>query len=127
MNELKIHDIKALSTIPDISFYIFLLIIVLAISVLGLLIYLLFKYFKSRSNEKKIIFKQLQNMPLNNAKQDAYIITKKGRKLISNDREEKLFEELIEELNQYKYKKNVQSMHKHTQEKFRRFMDALDV
>lgn len=127
MNELKIHDIKALSTIPDISFYIFVLIILVSICIISALLYLLFKYFKSKNNDKKTLYKELNNMILKNAKLDAYVITKKGRELINNDREQKLYEELIEELNQYKYKKDVQSMNKQSQEKFRRFMDAIDV
>jgi len=127
MNELKINGIKSLESIPDISFYLFLLIILVTLTIFTLIVYLLYKYFKNRNNPRKDYYKILKNIDFDNTKDSAYKITKYTRKLASNDREIKLSKELISELEEYKYKKDVKKFDNNIIQKFELFMDSVDV
>lgn len=127
MNELKINDIKTLETIPDISLYIFILLIVLALITIAIGVFLLIKFLKNKKDDKHIYYEKLRNIDFSNSKDCAYKITKYGRLLISNDREIKLYEELINDLEKYKYKKNVKEIDSNTKRRFDTFMDSLDV
>lgn len=55
------------------------------------------------------------------------MITKYSRLLARNDREIKISHELIEDLQKYKYKKEVEPISDDIKIKFDRFMDMLDV
>lgn len=128
MNELKIHDIKNLVEIPDISFYIFLTLCILAGLIILALLFFIYKFFKNRkNNRRKEYFRILKGLDFTNSKHTAYTITKYSRLLVSNEREEKLCLELIEELEQYKYKKDVNNLSVEAKSMFERFMDSLDV
>lgn len=128
MNELKIHDIKNLVEIPDISFYIFLTLCILAGLIILALLFFIYKFFKNRkNNRRKEYFRILKDLDFTNSKHTAYTITKYSRLLVSNEREEKLCLELIEELEQYKYKKDVNNLSVEAKSMFERFMDSLDV
>ncbi|RXJ86026.1 hypothetical protein [Arcobacter sp. CECT 8985] len=128
MNNLKINDIKQLVTIPDYSFYIYILLIILAALVLLLVIYFIIKSFLNRKkSDEKIAFEKLQNLCLKNSKEDAYNITKYGKIVAKDKRSKKLYEELKEELEKYKYKKEVYEFDQSTINQFHRFMDAIDV
>lgn len=127
MNELKINGLKTLETIPDISFYIFLLLIVVGLTIITLIIYLLYKFFKNKNNPRKDYYEILKNLDLNDTKNAAYKITTYTRKLALSDREIKLADELISELEEYKYKKDVGNFDKSIIRKFEFFMDNIDV
>ena len=127
MNELKINGLKSLETIPDISFYIFLLLILISLIVFSTIIYLLYKFFKNRNNPRKEYYEKLKNLDLTNTKNAAYEITKYARKLARNDREKKLLEELICDLEEYKYKKDVKKFENNIKQKYEVFMENIDV
>ncbi len=128
MNEIKIYDIKELSFITDFSFYIYILLWVLGLLVFFILIFLLFKkFFNREKNQRKIYYKILKEINLEDTKNSAYIITKYVRLLVSNDREKRLSKELIEALEPYKYKKSVEPFNKNIKITFERFMDSVDV
>ena len=127
MNELKINGIKDLENIPDISFYLFLLLIGISLVLIFSFVYLLYKYFKSRNNPRKVYYKTLQNLDLNNTKNAAYEITKYAKKLARSDREIKLADELISELEAYKYKKSVEKFDNNIYQKYELFMENIDV
>ncbi len=128
MNEIKIHDIKGLVDIPDISIYIYMILWIVACAVIFIMIFLLYKFFKNRGkNKRKEYYKILKDLDLNKAKESAYTITKYGRLLAHTQREEKLINELIEELEKYKYKKKVKSLDDDIKIAFGRFMDSVDV
>ncbi len=128
MNNLEIHDIKGLTQIPDISFYIFLGLCALGITLLLILIFLLYKYFNNRKkNKRKEYYKILKELDLSNSKQAAYTISKYARLLVSSDRERKICAELIEELEAFKYKKDVEEINDEVKIIFGRFMDIIDV
>jgi hypothetical protein len=73
------------------------------------------------------IEKILENIDFSNPKQSAYDITKYSRLLARNEREIRLCNDLIEDLEQYKYKKEVKDIDKSIQAKFSNFLDVIDV
>lgn len=128
MNEIKIHDIKPLAQINDFSLYIYMLLWILGILLLFIIVFLIYKFFKNRSNNKrKAYYKILENLDLNDSKISAYTITKYARLLVRNEREVKLYEELNEELEAFKYKKEVGPLSDNVKIHFGRFMDTIDV
>lgn len=128
MNEIKIHDIKELVEIPDISLYIYILLWALAVAIIFVFIFLIYRFFHNKyKNERKKYYKILEELDLQNSKQSAYTISKYIRLLASNEREKRLANELIEELEIYKYKKEVESFDDKVKIIFARFMDSVDV
>lgn len=124
----KLNDIKELEKIPDNSIFIFSFLIFLAILILTTLIFFLIKFFKDRKKSpRKIYFEILKNIDFSDSKKSAYVITKYSRLITTNEREKKLANELIEELEKYKYKKNVEKIDETIKAKFLVFMDSLDV
>ena len=131
MNEdilAKLHDIKELEQIPDNSIFIFYFLIFIAIILIVIFIFFIIKLFKNRKkSDRKKYYEILQNIDFENSKESAYIITKYSRILAINEREKRLSEELIEELEKYKYKKNVKQIDEAIKAKFSTFMDSIDV
>lgn len=128
MNEIKIHDIKGLVEIPDITIYIYMALWILGIAFIFLIILSIFKHFYNKKrNERKKYYKILKDLDLSNTKYSAYTISKYARLLTTNPREEKLCEELIEILENYKYKKEVEPLNDEVKIVLGRFMDNIDV
>ncbi len=128
MNEIEIHDIKQLVDIPDFSLYIYLTLWILGVILFCIIVFLLFKYFKYRKKDKrKHYYKILKKLDLNDSKNSAYIITKYARLLAISQRDKKLSSELIEELESFKYKKEVEPLSDEVKILFGRFMDNVDV
>jgi flagellar biogenesis protein FliO len=131
MNEdilAKLHDIKELEKIPDNSVFIFSFLIFLALILIITIIFFIVKFFKNRKkSDRKKYYEILQNINFGNSKESAYVITKYTRLLARNEREKKLSEEIIEELEKFKYKKNVKQIDDTIKAKFSTFMDSVDV
>ncbi len=124
----KLHDIKPLVQIPDNSFFVYLALVVTTILFIVIVVFLLIKLYKNRKkSDRKKYFEILENIDFTNSKQSAYDITKYSRLLARSDREIRLCEELIEELDKYKYKKQVEEIDKKIKAKFSNFMDVIDV
>lgn len=69
MNDLKLHDIKALESIPDISFYIFILLIALGVAFVCIILFFIYRFFKNRKpNKRKEYFHILKTLDFNNSK-----------------------------------------------------------
>ena len=127
-NELKLHDIKDLAVIPDNSIFIFSALVFLALIIAFLLIIFIIKLIKNRKKDlRKEYYEILENLDYKDSKQTAYTITKYLRLLARNEREKKIANELIEELEEYKYKKDVSSIKEQTKAKLSTFMDVIDV
>jgi len=128
MNEIKIHDIKNLVEIPDISLYLYMLLWILGIAFIFILIFMIYKFFQNKyNNDRKKYYKVLEELDLEDSKQSAYTISKYVRLLAKSEREKRLANELIEELEKYKYKKEVKSLEDDVKIIFARFMDSVDV
>lgn len=131
MNEnisLKLHDIKDIVEIPDTSIFIFSLICFISLLLLLGIILLIIKFIKSKKvNERKVHFDTLKQIDFSNSKETAYIITKSIRFLAQNEREKNLGFEIIDELEDYKYKKDVKDIDNSLKIKLDRFLDVVDV
>ena len=126
--ELKIHDIKDIVEIPDYSIFLFSFLIFLILVFLLVVIIYTIKYFKNKkTNMRKEYFNSLKNIKFDNPKQDAYQATKYLRLLALQDREKNLSNELIDELEKYKYKKDVKEIDSSIKIKLSTFMDIVDV
>ena len=124
----KLHDIKELEKIPDYSIFIFSILVFIGIILVLTTIFLFIKYLKNKKiSDRKTYYNILKNIDFSDSKKTAYTITKYSRLLVSNDREKKLANELIESLEFFKYKKNVKNIDKMSKAKFLTFMEILDV
>jgi hypothetical protein len=128
-NQLQINDIKTIVEIPDYSIYIYYGLIILAISLLIATLYFIYNYFKSKKNSlEKKYFTILKNIDLNNQKNSAYTISKYGRLLVKEERQQRLFEELHHSLEEFKYKKNIDKEIPNTIKlQYETFLESLDV
>ena len=132
MNEnssLKLHDIKDIVEIPDNSIFIFIALVILVLTLLILLTVFLIRFIKNKKpNARKEYFKILDELTFENSKKDDYTITKYVRLLATTSREKKLANELIEDLEKYKYKKEVsEEINTNIKAKLSTFLDVIDV
>ncbi len=128
MNELKIHDIKDIVEVPDISIYLFYGLIVFGAILVVIFIYFVYRYFKNKKpNIRKEYLAILNDIDLNDTKNSAYIITKYGILIANSVREKELIGQLVEELESYKYKKDINQFDEKTKQSFKNFMECLDV
>ena len=74
---------------------------------------------------KKIYIQELKNIDITKSKNAAYSITKYAQLLTKNENQTIIFDELIIELNQYKYKKESIKFSDKTIELFKKFKDSL--
>ncbi len=126
MNKLNIHDIKPLVIVDDYSLYLFILMIVLSIVTVCILFYILYKYLKKRKAEnKKHIIKNLKDLNLTNSKEASYLITHYIRQLNLNELQKSNAIELFEQLEKYKYKKNVENLSAEDKKMFNLFLRSL--
>ena len=126
---IKIHDIKPLVEIPDNSIYLYYGLILFAILIAIGVIYLIYIFFKyKKESEQKEYFIKLKNIDFDNQKESAYTISKYGNLLIKDDRETRLFEELNNSLEEFKYKKEIsQTISNDIKVKYDIFMETLNV
>ncbi len=129
MNEtLKIHDIKGIVEIPDNSFVFFIILCFLMFSILITLIFLLIKFFKNKKKSKrKIYYEKLENLDFSDSKKASYEATKYLRLLAQTQREKNFISDLIESLDEYKYKKESKKFDENLKAKIDTFMDMCDV
>lgn len=126
MNE--INDIKDLVEIPDFSIFIFIFLCILAVLIFSSLVFLIYKKIKNKKvNHRKKYYEILKEIDLSNAKEASYKISKYLRLLEQSEREKNLIADLILELEEYKYKKEVKAINKEIVVKFEIIMDTLDV
>ncbi len=107
MDSLKnLKDIRGLEKIPDLSYYIFLALVVLGILLfISLVIYMYGVIKKRKKTKRKLYIQKLKGVSLKDSKKAAYEITKYARKLADTKESRAIFERLEEDLVKYKYKK----------------------
>ncbi|MCD4756639.1 MAG: hypothetical protein K8R39_00020 [Arcobacteraceae bacterium] len=128
-NQLQINDIKTIVEIPDYSIYFYYGLIILAFSLFLASLYFVYNYFKSKKHslEKEYLF-ILKNIDLSNQKNSAYTISKYGRLLVKDERQKRLFEELHNSLEEFKYKKTIDKKIPNTIKlQYETFLESLDV
>ncbi len=129
VDKLQIKDIKPPVDIPDISYYLWWGLVILAgILVLGVIVWIVFYILKSRSKvpKEKIWLQQLHNIDWSDPKKSAYLATKYGRLLAQDDRRKELFNQLLPLLEQYKYKKSVSQVDSETKKRFELYRQVCD-
>lgn len=108
--DIPLHDIKPIVEIDEYSFYYFLGATLLALILVLGVAYFVYIWFKKRNkfNVRKEHFKLLGSLDLSDAKRSAYTVTLYGL-TFKNDspRHQEMYENLINRLEKYKYKKNV--------------------
>jgi hypothetical protein len=108
LQELKgLRDIKDIVQVPDISFYIFLALVIVGIVILLSIIIYIVNILKNRQKSKrKFYILKLKNIDFKDSKKAAYEITKYARKIANNKESRNILEQLLKELDKYKYIKN---------------------
>lgn len=126
MNELKIHDIKPLVEVPDYSLYIFIFILLAIALLLVFSLYLLYKKFKNeKKKQQKNFIQKIKNIDLSESKPAAYEITHYIDLISKNEQQTTLANALKNELDQYKYKKEVEAFNQSTLSLYKKFTDVL--
>ena len=126
MNRLKINDIKPLVEVSDYSFYFFITLIICFIILLTYILYFIYKKIKNKKIDySKIYIKKLQKIDVSKSKNAAYSITKYCNAITKNEEQTLLANALIENLTQYKYKKNIPPFNKTTINLYQQLMEKL--
>lgn len=129
-NEIQIHDIKPLLEIHEYSLYYFIAILVVATLLLSGALYLLYKWYrnKNRYNIRAEHYKLLNNVEYSNPKKAAYEITLYGATFKDDsERHQKAYENMLERLEKYKYKKEVDFFDDDTYHFIELFQGLIDV
>ena len=124
---MQLRDIKPLVEIPDYSFYLYIVFIVIATTLAATVVYWLIKFMsKRRVNKKEEIKKRLQTLDLNDSKRVAYEITRYGRYLVHDESRARLYEDLVRKLTKYKYKKETPPLSSELKKEIRLFLRLND-
>ena len=124
----QLKDIKPLLEIPDNSYYIYwggiIFVVILA---LGIVFFVAKKFWDNRKeNLAKGYLIKLKEIEWKDTKKSAYEATYYARLLATDERREKLFEQLEPLLEQYKYKKEVENIDANTRKHFNLFVQVTD-
>ncbi len=127
--EIPLHDIKGLVEIQDYSpYYLGAIIVFGSLIFLGLL-YLLYKFLHNRKkfNLRKEHQKLLHKIDFSDAKKAAYEITYLGATFREDTpRHERAYELLRENLESYKYKKEVGAFDSQSRHLFENYLGLID-
>ena len=124
----QLKDIKPLLEIPDSSYYIYWgLIIFAGALLLAVLFFVAKKLWDNRKeNLAKGYLKKLKEIDWKDTKKSAYEATHYTRLLATDERRIKLFEQLEPLLEQYKYKKEVETVDPDTRNRFNLFVQVAE-
>jgi hypothetical protein len=129
-NSIALHDIKPLIEIHEYSLYYFIGVCILAALILVGFLYLIYKWYKNkkRFNKRAHDFKMLNAINYKNPKKAAYDLTLYGATFNDDSqRHQKAYEHMLEKLEQYKYKKNVENFDADTIHTIELFKEMIDV
>jgi len=127
---IPIHDIKPLMEVPDSSLTFLIIALVIIVSIGSGIIYLVYRHIKAGRglNRRKKSYKALQNIDFSDPKKAAYEITHYGR-IFSEDsqRLKEAYQNLVEYLERYKYKKEVSSIDDESLSYYKIYLEMVDV
>jgi len=109
---IPLHDIKPLLEVQEYSFYYLVAIILVATSLIIGVLYLLYRWFQRRDkfNIRKEHFHALNSLDFKNTKKSAYLITLYGNTFKDDSpRHKEMYNNLVTRLEEFKYKKEVNS------------------
>ena len=122
----QLRDIKDIVEVPEYSFEILLTIIILTLTILAVAIY----FYKNRRKRRKKLSKReialnsLKSIDYKNPKDVAYRFTLDGAVLIEKEQQNG-FDNLVEELERYKYRKDVPPLDKNLEHRVKEFIKEL--
>jgi len=124
----QLRDIKPLLEIPDSSYYIYWGIITfVSFLVLAVLFFVAKKLWDNRKvNLAKGYVQALKDISWEESKKSAYAATHYARLLATDERKKELFSQLEPLLEQYKYKKEVDSLDEETLRHFNLYVQVAD-
>jgi len=128
--DIPLHDIKPLIEIQEYSFEYLVLVSLLGALVLMGVSYLFYVYFRNKNkfNIRSEHLQLLNAISLEETKIAAYRITQYGATFKNDsDRHAKNFEVLVENLEAYKYRKDVDQFDEDTKRQFERYLGMIDV
>ncbi len=104
----RLKDIREMEAIPDISFYLFIATIVGLFIIAVSIFFIVLRHYKDKKSEnlQKKILNEIKTIDFSDSKSAAYKITRYGRFLAQEERSQKMFEQLLERLEKYKYTPN---------------------
>ncbi len=123
-----LRDIRTLEPIPDISLYLFVGAIAIALLVAGALLYMGVRFLRqrrARSIEREV-WKRLRNVDLRDSKKAAYEITRYARYLAKSEHAQKIFHQLERTLEKYKYTPHPPKLEKEAIDAYRLFLEVAD-
>ena len=128
--DIPLHDIKPLIEIQEYSLYYLIVLAVVSSIVILALVYLLVRYIQNRNkfNIRAHHLSLLNAIEFNDAKKDAYEITLYGATFKDDSqRHTNTYKALIESLQEYKYRKNVDLYSDETKHHIDVYLGMLDV
>ncbi|MBN2782871.1 MAG: hypothetical protein JXQ66_06490 [Campylobacterales bacterium] len=128
--EIKLHDIKPIVEVEEYSFYYFLGVSFIAAILIVGAIFLLVKWYKKRNryNKRAEHLKAYKNIDYTDTKKAAYEITFYGATFKDDSqRHSEMFANLNKRLENYKYKKEVESFDDETRGYIELYKGMIDV
>ena len=128
--DIPLHDIKPIVHVEEPSLYFFLGTIGISVLVLGIIGYFIYLWMKRRNafNIRKYHYKLLNALDLKDTKQSAYLITTYGATFANDsDRHIEMFKNLVQRLETYKYKKDIEPFDSEMTGYIELYKDMLDV
>ena len=127
MPELQLHDIKPLVEIPDSSSYYFSALVAVLVLLLALLAWGFVRFLQRKQaiDMQALYRRKLQEITLENTKSAAYDLTFYGTLIEKDEEQTAYFQALIEALEDFKYKKEVDSFDAATLAKITHFMASV--
>jgi len=125
---LTLRDIRALEPIDDISLYLFLIATAFVLLIIGALLYKLFSTMRERKKEnlRKKVLQKLKDIEFDNPKEAAYKITKYARFLATDERSQRMLEQLLPKLEKYKFIKNPPEFDNESIQYYNLFLKSVD-
>ncbi len=128
--EIPLHDIKPLLEIQEYSLYYFIAMTVVVMVLIFGILYLAYRWYKNKNkfNIRKEHYKLLKKVNYKNPKKAAYEITHYGATFKDDsERHQKAYENMLEKLEKYKYKKDVEDFDRETIHYIELFEGLIDV
>jgi hypothetical protein len=124
----QLKDIKPLLEIPDSSYYIYWGLIDLAIFLVAAILFFVGKklWDNRKINLAKGYLEAMKKIDWKETKKSAYEATHYARLLATDERRKELFSQLEPLLEQYKYKKEVETVDQDTLNKFNLYVQVAD-
>ncbi len=128
INEIKeLRDIKPLVDVPDHSLWLFALVVFATLALIGGLIY----YYKKpkrrkrrKATKRELAISRLKNLEFDDTKDTIYTFSK-DIQFLANKEQLNKFKAFLDELELYKYKKDVPSISSEDRERMREIIKEI--